>query len=229
MSRRPGLEVVGLHVHVGSQITDLEPLRRAAAAVAALAGELRADGVGLEHLDLGGGLGISYDGAPVPSPEEYAAALLPHALGSGLTLLLEPGRAIVGPAGALVARVVDLKPQPGGRAFAVLDAGMTELLRPALYGAYHRIAPVERRPGPDAAYDVVGPVCENSDIVGADRALPPLEVGDLVAVLDAGAYGSAMASNYNRRPLPPEVLVEGGAWRLVRRRQTIEDMLALEL
>jgi diaminopimelate decarboxylase len=147
---------------------------------------------------------------------------------SGLPLVLEPGRAIVGAAGLLVARVVDIKESPGGPRFAVLDAGMTELIRPALYGAFHRIEPVLSRPGKPLAYDVVGPVCESSDIFGQDRVLSPLDVGDLVAILDAGAYGSAMASTYNRRPLPAEVLVDRGRWTLTRRRQTLDDALALE-
>ena len=147
---------------------------------------------------------------------------------SALALAVEPGRAIVGAAGALVGRVVDLKDYPGGPRFAVLDAGMTELIRPALYGAFHRIEPLVSRAGEPAPYDVVGPVCETSDAFAQERRLPPLEVGDLVAVLDAGAYGTAMASTYNRRPLPAEAMVDDGRWTPVRRRQTIADMVALE-
>jgi diaminopimelate decarboxylase len=124
--------------------------------------------------------------------------------------------------------VVDVKQHPGGPRFAILDAGMTELLRPALYGAFHRIVAVTPRAGEPRSYEVVGPLCESSDIFGRDRALPPLEPGDLVAVLDAGAYGAVMASTYNRRPLPPEVLVDGSDWRVIRRRQTIDDLIALE-
>ena len=228
IARRPGLEPVGVHVHVGSQITDLEPLRRAAEAAVALALGLRAEGIPIDHVDLGGGLGIAYDGTPVPGIEEYAAVLLPTLRGSGLSLLLEPGRVVVGPAGILLARVVDVKSFPGGRPFAVLDAGMTDLLRPALYGAYHRIEPVAPRRGDRVRYDVVGPLCESSDTVGKDRELPPLEVGDLVAVFDAGAYGSAMSFTYNRRPLPAEVLVDDDGWRVIRRRQTVDDLLSLE-
>ncbi|RPJ74024.1 MAG: hypothetical protein EHM24_06850 [Acidobacteria bacterium] len=161
--------------------------------------------------------------------EEYAAALLPTVRASNLALLLEPGRVVVGPSAILLARVVDVKSFPGGRPFAVLDAGMTDLLRPALYGAYHRIEPVAPRPGERVRYDVVGPLCETSDTVGKDRELPPLEVGDLVAVFDAGAYGSAMSFTYNRRPLPSEVLVDDDGWRVIRRRQTIDDLLSLEM
>ena len=228
MSSRPALALVGIHVHVGSQIVTLEPLRRAAETLVSLACELRDHAQTIEHLDVGGGLGISYDGSPVPRPGEYASALLSVVRPSGLTILVEPGRAVVGPAGALVARVVDVKEQPGGKRFVVLDAGMSELVRPALYGAHHRIHLMEPKGRGEAVYDVVGPLCETSDMLGSARKLPLASVGDLVAVLDAGAYGSAMASNYNRHPLPAEVLVDAGAWRVIRRRQTVSDMLACE-
>jgi diaminopimelate decarboxylase len=158
----------------------------------------------------------------------YAAAVLAIVQPSGFEVALEPGRYVVGPAGALLARVIDLKDAPGGHHFAVLDAGMTELIRPALYGSFHRIVPVNRRPGRELCYDVVGPVCESTDAFAHDRRLSPLEVGDLVAIVDAGAYGSAMASNYNRRPIPAEVLVDAGRASLIRKRQSIDDMLALE-
>jgi diaminopimelate decarboxylase len=227
-SRRDALEIVGLHIHVGSQITDLDPLRRAAQAIVTLARELRDDGITIDHLDLGGGLGVSYDGAPVPSAEDYAAALLPVVRDSGLAIVLEPGRNIVAPAGALLSRVVDVKDRADGTAFVILDAGMTELLRPMLYGAFHRIEPAVRSSASEIACDVVGPLCETSDTLGKDRRLPRPEVGDLMVVLDTGAYGAVMASNYNRRTLPPEVLVEHGRWSVIRRRQTIDDILALE-
>ena len=228
MRERAGLEIVGLHTHVGSQIMDVEPLRRAAAAVAALGVELMGFGVRIEHLDVGGGLGISYDGTPAPTAQQYADAILSSVRQSGLALVLEPGRNIVGPAGVLVTRVVDVKPQAGSKYFVVLDAGMTELMRPMLYSAYHRIEPVAPRSQPEIAADVVGPLCESSDTLGKDRRFPLPEPGDLFAVLDAGAYGSVMASNYNRRTLPPEVMVQDGRAALIRRRQTIDDMLALE-
>jgi len=228
MMAEPGLEPAGIHLHLGSQITTLEPLAHAAARVLALVAELREDGIPLDHVDLGGGLGISYDGAPVPTVEEYARTMA-RAIGpSGLRLLLEPGRALVGASGLLLTRVVDVKEYPGGLRFAILDAGMTELMRPALYGAYHRIVPVTPRAGAVQPYEVVGPICESSDIFGRDRQLPPLEPGDLMAVLDTGAYGSVMGSTYNRRPLPPEVLVSGDRATVIRRRQTVDDMLALE-
>jgi diaminopimelate decarboxylase len=229
LAGRPGLEFVGLHAHIGSQIRTLEPLRHAAATLSRLARELRASGIPLEHLDMGGGLGVSYDGAGDLDVLAYGAAMVEATREAGLTLILEPGRWLMAPAGALVASVVDTKPAPGDRRFVVLDAGMTELIRPALYDAFHRIVLVTPRPGaPDVTCDVVGPVCESSDTFGRDRRLEDPQVGDLVAVLDAGAYGSVMASNYNRRPQPAEVVVDRGAWRIVRRRQTIEEQLACE-
>jgi diaminopimelate decarboxylase len=225
-----GLEFVGLHVHVGSQITSLGPLCAAARRVADLAVALRAEGLPLSHLDLGGGLGIVYEsGADVPTYDAFARALVDVARPTGLGLIVEPGRTLVGPAGVLLARVIDVKPHAGGGRFVVLDAGMSELLRPALYGAYHRIVPVTDSGRPVVSCSVVGPVCESSDTFGRDRDLPEPAVGDLMAIMDAGAYGAVMSNTYNRRPLPPEVLVQAdGTWRVIRRRQTIDDMLALE-
>ena len=228
MAAQPGLSPVGIHVHLGSQIISTEPIQRAAHAVVRLARDLRDAGIFLDHVDIGGGLGISYDGSRAPTATEYAAAVVPIVSPSGLSIALEPGRYIVGPAAALLARVVDLKDAPGGHHFAVLDAGMTELMRPMLYGAFHRIVAVTPRAARDLSYDIVGPVCESTDMFGSDRRLNQLEVGDLLAILDAGAYGSAMSSNYNRRPLPAEVIVDGGEARLIRRRQTVDDQLALE-
>jgi diaminopimelate decarboxylase len=225
---REGIEIVGLHTHIGSQIVDLTPLRRAAEALVGLAAALRGDGITIDHLDLGGGLGISYEGQPVPSASDYAAAVLPIVRESGLAIILEPGRAIVGPAGALVSRVVDVKPQAGGKLFVIVDAGMTELLRPMLYSAFHRIEPVDAALRRDTLCDIVGPLCESSDTLGRDRTLPEPRVGDLLAIMDAGAYGSVMASNYNRRPMPAEVMVENGRASVIRRRQTIDDLVALE-
>jgi diaminopimelate decarboxylase len=229
LASRRALTLVAIHLHVGSQITTVEPLRRAAAVAADLSLHLMERGLPLEYVDLGGGLGISYDGADIVSVQEYVDALVTEARRTSLPIVLEPGRAIAGPAGVLLATVIDVKPRTAESDFAVLDAGMSELLRPALYGAFHLIEPVSR--GAEAGarqYEFVGPVCESSDVVGRDRQLPPLAVGDVVAIRDAGAYGSAMASNYNRRPLPPEALVENGAWRVIRRRQTVDDMLTLE-
>lgn len=228
LAAKPGLEVVGLHVHLGSQMLDIEPLGRAAWALADLARAVRDAGLRLEHLDLGGGLGIAYDGEAHGDPMEYASAVLPAVRTTGLHLLLEPGRFIAAPAGILVGRVADTKAYPGSPRFVILDAGMTELIRPMLYDAFHRIVAVAPREGVRLSCEVVGPLCETSDTLGHNRALGPVEVGDLIAVLDAGAYGFVMASNYNRRRMPPEVLVDEGAWRVIRRRQTYTDMFRNE-
>lgn len=224
----PGLALVGLHAHIGSQITSIDPIGRAVASLAALAREAMADGAPLEHLDVGGGLGVSYNGSPVPSEADYAQAVMSAAGSLGLPLVLEPGRALVAHAGTLISRVVDVKVRPAGRRIVVVDAGMTELLRPALYGAFHRVVAVNPDERPEVTCDIVGPVCETSDTFGADRDLPDPRVDDLVAILDAGAYGAVMASNYNRRPMVPEVLVDNAAWRVIRRRQTVDDLVALE-
>ena len=228
MAARPGLIPIGAHVHVGSQITTLDPLQKAAAAIVALAAELRSEGVALQHLDMGGGLGISYDGSPVVDPAAYVRALVGATRQSGLSIAIEPGRVLVGPAGVLVSRVVDVKHFEGAKRFVVLDAGMTELMRPALYNAFHRIEPLVPRPGAVTATDIVGPICESTDAYARDRMFPPVDVGDLVVVRDVGAYGAVMGHTYLRRPLPPEVLIDGDHWRIIRRRQTLDELLALE-
>jgi diaminopimelate decarboxylase len=228
IARRSALEAVGIHSHIGSQITNVDPLVRAARAAVDLAVALRAEGVPLRHVDFGGGIGISYDGAPTVDPAAYVRTLVKLIRPTGLTALLEPGRAVVGPAGSLVTRVVDVKHFAGARHFVVLDAGMTELMRPALYGAFHRIDALHPRQGEPITADIVGPVCESTDTFARDRQLPPVEVGDLLVVRDVGAYGAVMASTYLRRPLLPEVLVDTNGWRVIRRRQTLDDMLRLE-
>jgi diaminopimelate decarboxylase len=228
LAAMPGLEPIGIHVHLGSQIVDVEPLGRAAQALADLAMAVRADGVPLRHIDLGGGLGIAYDGGNAADPVAYAAAVLPAIRRTGLHLIIEPGRYLVAPSGALVGSVADTKAYAGSPRFIVLDTGMTELIRPMLYEAYHRIVAVTPRPGEEQPSEIVGPLCETSDTLGHDRRLGPVEVGDLIAVLDAGAYGFVMASNYNRRRFPAEVLVDGGRWRVIRRRQTLDDLFATE-
>jgi len=232
LSQRPALRLVAIHVHIGSQITALDPIRRAASVIADTAAALRDRGITLEYVDLGGGLGVSYDGGPVPSCADYVNVLVDAIRPTGLPIVVEPGRAIAAPSGALLARVIDIKPRDTESQFVVIDAGMTELLRPAMYGAFHRIEPVNvgaaTHVHANHRYEIVGPVCESSDVVGRDRTMTELHVGDLVAIMDAGAYGSAMASNYNRRPMPAEVLVDEGRWRVIRRRQTVDDMLAME-
>jgi diaminopimelate decarboxylase len=223
-----GVRVVGVQSHIGSQITELQPIVEAVRELAALSRRLLERGFALETIDIGGGLGVDYAGAGAPSPEALAAEVLPELRGLPLTVLLEPGRSLVARAGALVTRVLDVK-RNRGRTFVIVDAGMNDLLRPALYGAHHRIEPVQRRGGPTARVDVVGPVCETADFLARDRELEAVEPGDLLAVRDAGAYGFSMASTYNMRPRPAEVLVEGGAARLTRRRETFEDLVGAEI
>ena len=222
-----GVSLVGLQCHIGSQITDLRPLGEAARALAALSRRLVSEGFGLEMLDLGGGLGVDYEGGASPRPQDLAASIVPALEGLGLTLLLEPGRSLVASAGVLLTRVLYVKENHGKR-FVIVDAGMNDLLRPALYQAYHRIEPVSPATPPFGSADVVGPVCETGDFLAKDRELPMVQGGDLLAVRDAGAYAFAMASNYNLRPRPAEVMVEGGEVRLLRRRETFEDLVRTE-
>ncbi len=223
----PSLRVTGLQCHIGSQITDLEPLAEAAREVADLSRRLLGEGLPLETIDLGGGLGVDYRDGAAPDPEALAARVLPALAGLPLLLLVEPGRSLVARAGALLTRVLYRKDNRGKR-FLIVDAAMNDLVRPALYQAFHRIEPVApARPGEETV-DVVGPVCETGDFLARDRALPPVEESELLAVLDAGAYGFCMSSNYNMRPRAAEVLVDGGSARLVRRRETFEDLVRLD-
>jgi diaminopimelate decarboxylase len=226
-ARSRWLEVAGVSVHIGSQILRPGPFRAAITRVAKLVRQLREDGHAIRYVDAGGGLGISYRGEQATSFKEYAAAVLDPLRGLGVHLLLEPGRTIVGPAGALLARVLYGK-QSGRKRFLILDAAMNDLLRPALYGAYHEIVPVVKPRRRQRTYDVVGPVCETGDFLALDRRLPELHAGELVAILDAGAYGMAQSSNYNTRPRPAEVLVQGKSARIIRKRETSADLIRLE-
>ena len=228
-ARRPGLKVVGIDVHIGSQLTDLAPFETAYRKVADLTRALRADGHEITRLDLGGGLGIPYtrsNEAP-PLPRDYGELIRRTVGDLGCEIEIEPGRLISGNAGVLVSRVVYVKPGEG-RAFLILDAAMNDLIRPAMYGAHHDIVPL-REPAPGAesrAYDVVGPVCESGDTFAKDRALPEMQAGDLVAFRSAGAYGAVMSSEYNSRPLVPEVLVNGHHVAVIRARPTFDEMIA---
>ena len=219
----------GLHVHIGSQMLSLDPVQLALQRVAAFWRELAAAGHAINSIDVGGGLGVCYrDGRDQPvSVKDYAEVIRKALSGFGGRILLEPGRWLVAEAGMLLTRVLRIK-QGRQRRFLVVDAGMTELLRPSLYDAWHEIVPLSRRHQPPQTYDVVGPVCETSDTFAVDRQLPPCEPGDLVMIRTTGAYGAAMASNYNSRPLAAEVLVDGGRYAIVRRRQTFEEMIAGE-
>jgi diaminopimelate decarboxylase len=220
------IEIAGIGCHIGSQILETSPLDEALERVLELVRTLQADGIGLRHLDLGGGFGIRYRDEQPMDIGAYCRRLAGRLKDGGLRVMLEPGRAIVGPAGVLLTRVEYLKLDKAKR-FAVVDASMSELIRPALYHSWHDIVPVAGRSGPPQAYDVVGPVCESSDVLGTDRALA-IEAGDLLAILSVGAYGMSMASNYNSRPRPAEVLVDAGGAREIRAREDVAALFALE-
>ena len=225
---RAGIDVVGVQCHIGSQIVDTEPLAAAARAIAALSRQLLDEGFALRTVDIGGGLGVSYDGSGVPDASALAAAVLPALAGLPLTLVLEPGRSLVAAAGALLTRVLYVKDGHQKR-FVVVDAGMNDLLRPALYQAFHRVEPVRARGGAAELVDVVGPVCETSDFLARGRELERVEPGELLVVRDAGAYAFSMSSNYNMRPRAAEVMIENGKARLIRRRETFEDLVRSEV
>jgi diaminopimelate decarboxylase len=233
----PGIDVASIAVHIGSQLTDLQPFRDAFSRLRDLILSLKADGVVLPRLDLGGGLGIPYDDQPSPSPADYAAVIRDHLGDLGCRLILEPGRMLVGNAGILVSRVIYVK-EGTTRNFVICDAAMNDLVRPAMYDAYHAILPVVQAAADDASrsvenvslhpVDVVGPICESGDTFAKQRLLPPIAKDDLIVFATAGAYGSAMSSTYNSRPLIPEVLVKEDHFAVVRARPTYEEMLALE-
>jgi diaminopimelate decarboxylase len=231
-ARLPGIRVTGIHMHIGSQITDLAPFRNAFALMRDLVAELRGAGHDIEHLDLGGGLGVPYGSAGndiLPSPRAYADMVRETLGGLGLQLVLEPGRVIVANAGVLVTRTIYVK-HGRDKVFTVVDAAMNDLIRPTLYEAEHEIWPVHDTASQAAPVlqDVVGPVCETGDYLAQGRMLPPAAPGDLLAIMGAGAYGAVMASTYNSRLLVPEVLVSGADWAVVRPRSTYADLIGLD-
>jgi diaminopimelate decarboxylase len=230
-ARLKGIEIVGVDVHIGSQITQLSPFAEAFARVSELVKQLRADDHGIARIDLGGGLGVPYisNNEPPPDPDSYGRLAAQIATDLNAKLIVEPGRLIAANAGVLVSRVLYVK-RGETKTFLILDAGMNDLLRPALYDAHHEIVSL-REPAlttPRHRYDVVGPVCETTDLFARDRELPELKAGDLVAFLTAGAYGAVMSSAYNARPPAPEVLVKGGAWTIVRPRLSDDALIALD-
>jgi diaminopimelate decarboxylase len=225
-ARSPHLELAGLGFHIGSQLAEVAPFVDALDRLLVLADALEREGIRLRHLDIGGGLGIRYREEQPPAVADYIAAMLERLTGRPFALLLEPGRALVGNAGLLLTRVEYLKPGAPHN-FAIVDAAMNDLMRPSLYNAWHDILPVVQRSGTLRRYEVVGPVCETGDFLGRDRDLAIAE-GDLLAVMSAGAYGMSMSSNYNSRPRAPEVLVDGATAHLVRSRETLESLFALE-
>ena len=225
----PNLDVIGIDCHIGSQLTDSTPLIDALDRLLALVDQLSEDGIRLRHVDIGGGLGIRYADETPPDLQQYADAIRERLAGRDLALLMEPGRSLVGNAGVLLTRIEYLK-EGDGKHFAVVDAAMNDLMRPSYYQAFHDIRPVTQHDAEllPALYDVVGPICESSDFLGKDRALA-LREGDLIAVMSSGAYGSTMSSNYNTRPRAAEVLVNGRHVRLVRARETFEQLIANEI
>jgi diaminopimelate decarboxylase len=230
-AKLPGIKVAGIHMHIGSQITDLKPFRDAFTLMRELAVELRRAGHTIEHLDMGGGLGVPYrSGNDIPpSPQAYAQVVRETVGDLGLKIALEPGRMIVANAGVLVARVIYAK-RGTDKTFTIVDAAMNDLIRPTLYEAEHEIWPIaeEAAQRPPTVQDVVGPVCETGDYLALNRRLPPLETGDLIAFMTAGAYGAAMSSTYNSRLLVPEVLVKGGDYAVVRPRPSYDDLIGLD-
>ena len=229
----PHLEVIGVDCHIGSQLTSLLPFVDALSRVReyldkVLVGYLRKEGADIRYLDLGGGLGIRYKDEEPPQPNEYAAALIRGLEGLKVTLILEPGRVIVGNAGILVTEVLYLK-ETDEKKFVVVDGGMNDLIRPALYGSYQEIRPIVRREAERIVADVVGPICESGDFFAKDREIPRPQPGDLLAIMSAGAYGFVMASNYNAHPRPPEVLVDGDNFYVVRQRESFEDLVKGEV
>jgi diaminopimelate decarboxylase len=226
-----GIVPAGVSVHIGSQIRDTDPFAESVKRVRALIEDLRADGINIQLLDAGGGFGIEYGRAPFNPAErvaEYASAIRSALDGLGVHLLLEPGRFLIAQAGVLLARVLYTK-QNGAKRFVIVDAAMNDLIRPALYGAHHEIIPVVREERPHEIVDIVGPVCESGDFFARDREIEELRANDLVALLDAGAYGMSLSSHYNTRVRPAEVLIEGDGARLIRRRETLDDLFAPEI
>lgn len=225
-AKLPGVNAVGVSMHIGSQLMDLAPYEAAYMRMAEVARRLMSEGHNLELLDLGGGLGIGYDGGNGPQPADYADVVRRTVAPLGLKLAIEPGRWMVGAAGLLLARVIYVK-EGSAKRFVIVDGAMNDLIRPTLYEAHHRIVPVAEGTGPATRpADLVGPICETGDYLAQDRDLPAVDAGDLVALLDAGAYGAVMASTYNSRPLVPEVLVDGDRFAVVRPRESVEDLIA---
>jgi diaminopimelate decarboxylase len=226
-AKMPGVRVRGIDVHIGSQILEVGPFRQALDYVLDLAHELKREEVELEFLDLGGGLGISYEGGPRISASEWADEIVPAVAATGLKLVVEPGRFLVGESGALLTRVLYVK-EGGGKRFVITDAGMNDLLRPSHYSGWHAVEPVEPHGRARGHVDVVGPICETGDFLALDREMEVPRPGELLSIMTVGAYGFSMSSQYNQRPRPAEVMVDGAEATLVRRRETVEDLVAAE-
>ncbi|NPA12564.1 MAG: diaminopimelate decarboxylase [Aquificae bacterium] len=224
----PNINLIGIHSHIGSQITDVSPYKEAVEKIAELVSKLEKEGIKLQYIDVGGGLGIKYKPEDTPpTPYHLAEAILPTVKQTGLKLIVEPGRSLTGEAGILVAQVIFLKDK-GEKHFIIVDAGMNDLLRPAMYQAYHHIIPTKHKQ-PSIKADIVGPICETGDFLALDREIANLNRGEYIAVMSAGAYGFSMASNYNSRPRAVEVLVDGDRFTVIRKRETYEDIIKGEV
>jgi diaminopimelate decarboxylase len=220
----PNIEIIGVDCHIGSQLIEIQPFVEALRRLKELVNTLKQRGIGIQYLDLGGGLGITYKDEVPPHPTEYAEAIVEEVSELDHTLIFEPGRVIVGNAGILVSRVLYTK-ETGEKNFVIVDAGMNDLIRPSLYGSFQGILPVSEEEGEEIVADVVGPICESGDFMAKNRRMPKFKPGDLVAVMSAGAYGFSMSSNYNSRPRVCEVLAKGGDFRLIRERETYDDLI----
>ena len=227
-SALPNIEIIGIHKHIGSQITEIAPFADAMKRITGIVKELKESGIDIKYIDAGGGLGIRYDDEEPPHPKELGNVLLPLIKDTGCTLILEPGRVLTGNAGMLLTKVLYLKTGEV-KNFVIVDAGMNDLIRPSLYEAHHEILPVEKRAGESFTADVVGPICESGDFLAKDRKLMKPETGDLLAVMSAGAYGFTMSSNYNSRPRVAEVMVDGDTYTVIRKRESYEDLIRGEL
>ena len=218
-----GINIVGIHCHIGSQITDIGSFVLASKKISVFIEKLKSAGINLKYIDMGGGLGIKYGNSNVISPDDYAKAITSH-LPKGHVLILEPGRFMTAETGILVTKVVYVK-KTAKKNFIIVDAGMNDLVRPAIYDAYHEIIPVLKKKGTLHNWNIAGPICESADVFAKDRKFPPVVEGDYIAILCAGAYGYSMSSNYNMRPRPAEVIVEGNRWKIIRKRENIERLL----
>ena len=223
-STLPNIEIIGIHKHIGSQITEVSPFVDAMKLILGIVKELKESGIDIKYIDAGGGLGIRYDEEEPPHPKELGNVLLPLIKDTGCTLILEPGRVLVGNAGMLLTKVLYLKTREV-KNFVIVDAGMNDLIRPSLYEAHHEILPVEKRAGESFTADIVGPICESGDFLAKDRKVMKPETGDLLAVMSAGAYGFTMSSNYNSRPRVAEVMVDGDSYTVIRKRESYEDLI----
>ncbi|MBF0510483.1 MAG: diaminopimelate decarboxylase, partial [Deltaproteobacteria bacterium] len=226
-AKMPGIKVIGVDFHIGSQLTSLEPFMEALVRIRYLISVLRGEGLSIQYLDIGGGLGITYNLEEPPHPDDYANAIIVGTEDLGVTLIMEPGRVIVGNAGILVTRVLYIK-RGEAKNFIIVDAGMNDLIRPSIYNSFHTIRAVAQPQSGTMVADVVGPICESGDFFAKDREIPIVSQGQLLSIMSAGAYGFSMSSNYNSRPRAAEVMTHGAEYRVIRERESYDDLTRLE-